>query len=203
MQSEILRKLDILLRAGIESEAQAVYLMVEIRKLLEQQQGQQQFFYLNFHCNWTLHSKLSGKAAQRVLQTFDEANTSLKTGLELHQFPHPLRDDINSLSKMSYFRNELRTFLEANDLPPIDATRFDGWAHFLHFYARVVSDCPLEISGDNSEAGIRSVTLSVELGNRPMQDQMVFRVTWDILDRNGLTGTLQIYNSFSLNSSPV
>ncbi len=61
MEPEILRKLGALLRDGIEGEPQAVYLMAAIRKLLEQQGVKQQYYYLNFHCNWALHSKLSGE----------------------------------------------------------------------------------------------------------------------------------------------
>lgn len=200
MQPEILRKLDTLLRTGIQSEAQTVYLLAETRKLLEQQQAKQQYSYLNFHCNWALHSKLSGDAAQRILQVFNEANALLKTGLDLHQLPRPLQNEIDALSKMWHFESELKAFLQANALPPINATRPDGWVYFLHFYTNVISDCPLVIAANNAAAGIQSVTVGVELAQEPQHREMVFRVTWDILDRNGLTGSIQIYNSFSLTS---
>jgi hypothetical protein len=73
MEPEILRKLGTLLREGINSEPQAVYLMAAIRKLLEQQSGaKQRYYYLNFHCNWALHSKLSGDAAQKVLNVISD-----------------------------------------------------------------------------------------------------------------------------------
>jgi hypothetical protein len=42
MESEILRKLDTLLREGVKSEPHAVHLMAAIRKLLEQQCGAKQ-----------------------------------------------------------------------------------------------------------------------------------------------------------------
>lgn len=198
MEPEILRKLGTLLREGINSETQAVYLMAAIRKLLEQQGAKQQYYYLNFHCNWALHSKLSGDAAQNVLKHFDEANTHLKTGKHLHELPRRLQNEIDNLSKMKHFENELAAFLQANRLPPIDAARSDGWVYFLHFYANVISDCPLVIAAENAAAGIKSVTVKVELANHAMNDDMMFKVTWEVLDKNGLSGSLDIYNSFSL-----
>ena len=199
MEQEILQKLGTLLRDGITSEPQAVYLMVEIRKLLEQQDAKQQYYYLNFHCDWALHSKLSGGAAQNVLKHFDQANTHLKTGKCLHELPSYQRTEIDNISKMKLFESELETFLKANWLPPINATRSDGWTHFLHFYVSVISDCPLVISSNNTASGIKSVTVNVELANQPVGDEMGFRVTWKILDKNGLSGLLEIYNSFSIN----
>jgi hypothetical protein len=199
MEPEILRKLGALLREGIEGEPQAVYLMAAIRKLLEQQGAKQQYYYLNFHCNWALHSKLSGDAAQKVLKHFDEANTHLKTGKQLHQLPRHLQNEIDKLSKMKRFENELKAFLQANRLPAINAARSDGWVYFLHFYANVISDCPLVIAADNTAAGIKSVTVKVELANQAMHDHMMFKVTWEVLDKNGLFGSIDIYNSFALN----
>jgi hypothetical protein len=198
MEGQILRKLNTLLREGINSEPQAVYLMVEIRKLLEQHGAKQQYRYLNFHCNWALHSKLSHDAAQNVLKHLDEANTHLKTGKKLHELPQHLQNEIDNLSNMTYFKSELEAFLQVNRLPPINAVRSDGWVYFLHFYANVVSDCPLVVAADNAAARIRSVTVKVELANQSLNDHMMFKVTWEVLDKNGLSGSLDIYNSFSL-----
>jgi hypothetical protein len=61
-----------------------------------------------------------------------------------------------------------------------------------------ISDCPLVIASDNSAAGINSVTVKVELANHAMNDDLMFKVTWEVLDKNGLSGSLDIYNSFSL-----
>lgn len=203
MEPEILRKLHTLLHDGITSEPQAVYLMVELRKLLEQQGAEQQYCYLKFHCDWAVHSKLSGRAAQNVLKHFDQMNTHLTTGKHLHELPSDQQAKINNISQMKLFESELGAFLQAKGLPPINATRSDGWTYFLHFYVRVISDCPLVISSSNTESRIKSVTVNVELANQSVSNEMVFRVTWKILDKNGLSGFLDIYNSFSLQSNPV
>ena len=85
-QSAIVAKLKVLLAKGITSEADALYLMVEVRKLLEQQQAKKQYEYLTFHCDWALHAMLEGTTSQKILKLFDAANIHLKTGVELARF---------------------------------------------------------------------------------------------------------------------
>jgi hypothetical protein len=104
MELEILRKLGTLLREGINREPQAVYLLVAIRKLLEkldakQHGAKEQYGYLNFHCDWALHSQLNRKAARNVLKHFDEANTHLKTGKHLHELPPHLQTRLTTFRR--------------------------------------------------------------------------------------------------------
>jgi hypothetical protein len=71
---DIIKKLKTLLSVGGTTEAEAVYLMVAVRKLLEQHQAKKQYEDLTFHCDWALHSKLQGTTAQKILKLFDAAN---------------------------------------------------------------------------------------------------------------------------------
>ena len=202
-QLQVMGKLEVQLASGITTEAQALYLMVGIRKLLEHQQAKKQYKYLTFHCDWALHSKLAGKTAQEILKLFDAANIHLKTGVELRNLPSELRIEIDRISRMKYFEEELEGFLKSNGLPGLETTRSDGWIHFLHLYARIVEDCPLEMMADNSSASVASVTLKIDLAKASEQDggDMLFKVRWIILDKNGLTGEVFVLNSFAL--SPV
>jgi hypothetical protein len=195
---EIVRKLETLLRAGITTEAEALYLMAAVRKLLEQKQEKRQYEYLTFHCDWTLHPKLKGPTAQRILNMFDAATIHLRTGVKLEDLPPGLRMEIDRISKMKHFEYELNQFLRANGLPGLEANRADGWVHFLHLYTRIVEDCPLEMTETNTSASIAKVTLHVELAKQSVEDDMWFKVTWTILDKNGLSGDIFVLNSFSL-----
>jgi len=194
-------KLEVQLASGITTEAEAVYLMAGIRKLLEHQQAKEQYKYLNFHCDWVLHSKLKGTMAQEILRQFDAANIHLKAGGELQDLPLELRTEIDRISKMKYFEDEFEKFLRANGLPGIDAARMDGWIHFQHLYAKVVEDVPLEMTTQNAAATIASVTLNVDLAKAPEHEggDMWFRVRWIVQDKNGLSGEITIYNSFVVN----
>src|ERR1017187_6979229 len=110
----IVGKMEVLLSHGITTEAQVVYLMAAVRKLLEQRQPDENelvtFDYLKFHCDWTLHSKLDGRMAQKILRLFDAANLELKAGGELHNLPDDLNTQIQFISKMTYFERELTRF---------------------------------------------------------------------------------------------
>jgi hypothetical protein len=186
-----------LLSRGISSEAEAVYLLVEIRKLLEQRNAKEQYKYLTFHCDWAVHSRLRGATAQMILKIFDDASPHLKAGSGLDGLPDLLRIELDRLSKMKYFEQQLTGFLRDNGLPAIDAARPDGWTHFEHLYARVVEDCPLIIQAQNASATIANVTLQVQLASRVEHGEVLFKVNWIIEDKNGKTGEVFAINSFS------
>lgn len=195
-----LAKLAQLLKAGITTEAECLQLIVATRKLLEGQKAKQQYEFLTFHCDWAVHSELTGPAAQKILKLFDAANTILRKGLNLSDLPPALRTKIERISKMYVFEEELQRFLQSNNLPDIESTRPDGWAHFLHLYAKIVEHTPLVMLQMNKSPSISSVSLSLELANRLLNGDMLFKVTWTILDRNGLSGDIFVLHSFSLES---
>ena len=201
MLADICRKLEEQLNVGITTESQVVYLMAAIRKILEQTGMKKQYPDLVFHCDWVVHSKLTGRAAQAILEQFDAANIHLKAGIDLQGVPTDLRHEIDRISQMESFKGELERFLGEHNLPALDKHRPDGWIHFLHLYVQVVQDCPLEVVGQGA-ATISKVVVQVELATQPVGDEMPFKVRWIVHDRNGLTGEIFILNSFSLNPKP-
>jgi len=50
----------------------------------------------------------------------------------------------------------------------------------------------------NKSASIESVTLHVELVKQPVEGDVWFKVTWTVLDKNGLSSDIFVINSFSL-----
>lgn len=201
-QSAIVGKVQSLLMKGITSEADASYLLVELRKLLEQQQAKKRYEYLTFHCDWAVHATLEGTTAQKILRLFDAASVHLKTGIELHQLPAMLQMEIDRISKMRYFERELGGFLNENNLPNMSTVRSDGWIHFVHFYAQIVEDCPLVITSKNKAATISSVTLKMELAKKVLHGESWFKVSWIVRDRAGMEGEIFVLNSFSHSARP-
>ena len=102
---------------------------------------------------------------------------------------------------MTYFEQELTQFLETNRLPSLNTNRSDGFAYFLHLYAKVVEGCPLLMTEENESASIAKVTLYVDLAKASQQDGggMLLRVNWVILDKKGNSGIVYVTHSFSLN----
>ncbi len=199
MRKDIIGKLEAHLNAGIETEAQAVYLLAAVRKLLEQQNVATCYDLLKFHCDWALHTKLEGRAAQDILKLFDAANLKLRANVRLRDLPYELRKEINRISKMEGLQEELIKFLNANGLPGLNRTRSDGWTRFLHLYASVIEDCPLVMSAKkHTTASIEKVTVHLDVATAPLEGELIYKITWSVADKNGRTGDLCVLNSFSV-----
>ncbi len=93
---------------------------------------------------------------------------------------------------------ELDAFLKYIGLPSINAARRDGWIHFHHLYTQVVEHRALIISNKNPTSSIESVTVHFEIAKEAVGDEMPFKVTWTILDKNGKSGEIFVLNSYSL-----
>lgn len=198
MVPDILRKLKDVVDAGITTEVQTVYFVALIRKLMERE-NEDAFPYLRFYCNWALHAKLTNKTAQGILQEFEKEHLRLKGGLSLDELPNGMRAQIDKISKMHLFREELNGYLSYYGLPNIGADR-DGWSKFMYCYAHVIKDCPLEIKMSDESSTIESVTVDVEDSVRDEEGEHFYRVSWIITDKDRETGRFEIYNSYSANS---
>jgi hypothetical protein len=144
MADELCRKLTAELGKGITTEAQVVYLMAGIRKLIERDDVADKYDTLNFHCNWALHAKLDREAATIILHLFDSAEGQKREGGDYEELS-PLKGEIDRISKMERFKDQMRSFLEQYQLPPMTLDGRDRWTHFLHLYTQVIQDTPLQI----------------------------------------------------------
>jgi hypothetical protein len=136
--------------------------------------------------------------AQKVLKQFDDANIHMKTGIDMDQLPNGVRQEIDNLSKFRYFKEELSEFLENNKLPPLTAKRHDAWPYFFHLYTKIIEDCPLVMSGKNTTATIDNIIAKFEFAKEPLHGEMLYKIRWIVLDKNGLTGEIYIINGFSI-----
>ena len=195
MGPDIKQKISDLIASGIRTEAEAVYLMVQIRKLLEGG-TKEKYIQLKFNCDWAVHTKLSGTTAQWILERFDHANILLRDDGKILDLPTSLKDEIEQITKMSLFKRELDSFLIEYSLPKIEIIQ-EGWPKFLFFYAMVVEDCPLEIKSANNTSSIQKITISVEKAQKLFEDNQFYKISWNITDKNGAIGEHSVFNSFS------
>jgi len=199
MLADIVGKLTSILTEGIQTEAQTVYLLVGIRKILEHQGAKKQFEYLTFHCDWALHSELEGTMAQRILRSFDAAHVLLKVPARYESLPEELRKQVENITRMENFQWELNDFLSSNGMPAVG-----DWGRFIHLYAKVVEDCPLVMTAKNLTANIDSVTLTVEdAKTQPSEEGVVFRTVWSVMDKTGKPGKIWVAYTFSPTQRPV
>jgi len=173
---EIIWKLTKELEEGIATEAQVVYLLVGLRKLLERDEIKEQYKDLTFHCDWVVHSDLKGATAQEILRKFDAAHAILAKDKQigLPDLPKDLRVEIERISKMRSFEEELSRVLEIYGLPSLTEKRPDGWPHFLHLYTKVVQDIPLVVR-DTTPNGPNNISqVIVHIQEKALQNEMFF-----------------------------
>jgi hypothetical protein len=105
---------------------------------------------------------------------------------------------------MERFKIELSEFLSENHLPQITQHRSDGWAHFLHYYTRVIEDIPLVVkeSSTNAATNISKITVHFESAKETQKigdrEEQFYKVTWRIFDKTGESGEVSVINSFSV-----
>jgi len=133
MQNDILEKLTRELSNGIITEAQTVYLLVQIRKLIEHNNNKK-FNTIKMFCDWALHIELNRN--KQIIELLKEFDKSFK--IESHD-GYPNKYDYLSLKK---FKEAMEDFLTEFSLPK-DILKREDWSTFIRLYTNVVSDCPV------------------------------------------------------------
>ena len=117
----------------ITTEAQIVYLLVQIRKLMEHK-SKKTSTTLKMFCDWALHIELSrNKQIVELLKEFDEAVGRCENDYG------PINQDYLTLKK---FKEAMKDFLTEFNLPK-NILESSEWSLFLRLYNSVVSDCPV------------------------------------------------------------
>ncbi len=143
--------------APIASEQQVVYILVEIRKLLELAERQRKkegkpkdhtYSVLAFYCDWAVHPVMDWENGRQVVRLFDkyqgllEAIRAAPTGTQLPEGSMDFLTEFNERVKLSAFRQQLASFLQSETIDsPI--TEDAHWTTFLSHYSRVIEDCPM------------------------------------------------------------
>jgi len=212
MTRDIIEKLRAELEAGITTEVQAVYLLAGIRKIIERDGLRDEYPMLKFHCDWALHPRMDQRPAREMLKLFDDAHVDLRNGIELHDLPAEAKRGVYRITKMEDFEGDLERFLAWKELPGLRALRADGWVHFLRLYSKVVEDIPLFASeADRVRVArptigpiehVASVTVHLDDGRETIKEagfeEFVYRMRWVIEDKNGQSGEISIYNTFTV-----
>ncbi len=184
----IIEKLERELRGPIASERQIVYLLVEIRKLIELNQGGANYRSLKFSCDWVAHPVLKGPEAQNVVRQFDQYQEMIE---EMHSATHGQRltvsmDFMSGLSeilRLSKFRRELGEYLRRQGLDSSISDDDQKWTGFLAHYVKVIEDCPLKCIGQNlkyaDEVVLRVVDVKKRESTANARDyQLVIEWSW-------------------------
>jgi hypothetical protein len=157
------KKLNRECKEPITSERQVVYILAEIRKLLELENGQNRYPSLNFYCNWALHSRISSSAeARRIVEIFDRAERffvqmeNTPAGQQVLDPDLVWMDQLNPEVELQNLKREFREFCDLHHITGLLVSDEEEWLRFLQQYAGVIEDVPL-ISSDNSLQYVKEV----------------------------------------------
>jgi hypothetical protein len=121
---------------------QVIYILVELRKLMELSNNNSAYQVLNFFSNWVVHSKLSASAvADDIIRMLDgmmdlRCNDTVDMKLE---------DDIVKFISLERLREDLNAFMKEIGLSTEVCTDSGKWFRFQKKLVGVISDVPLEL----------------------------------------------------------
>jgi hypothetical protein len=190
MTKDIVSKLAGLLSDPVDSECRVVYLLAEVRKLLERDDPQHTMASLWMYCHWALHVDLeSPKTTEGFLERVDRWVTHTvayltPTGLWTFGEEYNLFKDFIYLNT---FRHQLRVFLAAYKLPTTLCSDDAWWKRFIQEYGGVIEDGSLSAVGEKSTLkAVEKVTF--EKGAELTTDHHVpFVIQWTIQLKDGRT----------------
>lgn len=126
MMNDLLTKISISIQ-DIHSEAEVVYILTRIGKILELEGAKYTHQTLNFYRNWCVHAFLDDKVAvPKYLTAFIEG-----------------RQDIQSLLSHSSLLAELESFLKEHELNQLSKSNQE---RFIYYLRLVISDTPLKMT---------------------------------------------------------
>jgi hypothetical protein len=137
MEDQILRKIRAELERGITEECQVVYLLVEIRKLLDRDgKNAEPYNSLRLCSDWAVHVSLSWSRAQNIVIQADAYYPKLLSGT----LSEEEKNNFQRMFSLDAFREEMNYFLRDKGLPLFSDA---GWNLFLTAFLNVIEDCPL------------------------------------------------------------
>jgi len=138
------------LTVDIASERQVVYILVQVRKLLELDADQQRFPALKFYCDWATHAEMEREAAKRIVRRLDEwqrlSEETIKVrdaGVE-RNLDKSLLAEMYDLTGLANFKAQLADLLKLHSIDTAIVTDKTKWATFMRYYCSTVSACPLK-----------------------------------------------------------
>ena len=142
MKDKILKNISKELKSRIDTKAKAMYLLVEIRKILELSNYKGDILYI--FCNWVLHSKLDYPKTKKYFSGkfdpyIDNKTSSKDVGENILSNHH----DFFILKDL---KNGLDDFFTQNNLQN-NLTNSPGvWVNFVRILLEILKECPIIIN---------------------------------------------------------
>ena len=124
----------------LKEECEVVYLMVEIRKILDQDK-KTHYKTIRFYCNWALHFELTQEGSIQFLSKEFEKDIDLKK--RRRQISKKIALNHKNFFKLYDLRSQLDKFFKKYNLPP-DLLKGNAWYKFTELLLEVIKECPVK-----------------------------------------------------------
>lgn len=149
-REEIIEKLDSFLNghAPLAEECHVVYLMVEIRKILDHENDHRQrgdFSLLRFYCDWTVHTEKT-----RITDDMRSIMNVVYKDAKSHIETPAMREAMSPVMQFAYMdklKEQMASFLEQRGLNM--ALVGDGWLSFVQLLVKVLENQPINDPTDD------------------------------------------------------
>jgi hypothetical protein len=143
MTDELLRKIQHVLDRRITNEKQVVYLMVELRKLMDRENYRDPV--LRTFSNWVVHTSLSypKEGSTFLLNEFDHLMAEI--------FEHRKKSNQLEHVSLTEFRVALHRFFQQFGLVGNFVKNGADWKTFIQLYCSIVSECPIVFTASKNK----------------------------------------------------
>jgi hypothetical protein len=148
MEPDIVSKLNRELGEPITSERQVVYILVELRKLLELQKTLDDYWTLKLCSDWAVHPVLDRATAQVIVSRFDDYEAKYRrdnVGVSQAEMP-----ELTDFVEHKAFRSELIAACQRYEVSAGAFLDDASWRSFLVHYTEIVRDCPFEAKSETT-----------------------------------------------------
>src|ERR1700690_474579 len=197
MTDDILRKLGAELIEPVTTERQVVYILCQVRKIVDRDPNKQRWKSLKLYCDWAMHPDLTYDNRTRPfiqeIETWLLATLSPEgTGADEAQ-----NAAIQRLVYLDGFRDDLHRFLDEQGLPNDLTVNDSRWNRFLAQYGGVIQDGSLVYSGTDLQL-VKQMTFTTM---PPSSEAVPFDIRWEIQAKSGQRLSLKLHPNWSLAES--
>jgi hypothetical protein len=160
MEGEIIQKLNDFLNehSPVTKECQVIYLMVEIRKLIEIFNNRSNYSTLFLYCNWTLHPIIDRtnllKDMQDLISRIDESIQAGGKFDDKQLVPSDFGSSLIEFSSLGRLKENMQAFFNSINLP-LSLFEDVNWGAFRNHLLRVLCEQPIIFK--NPSTNIKSI----------------------------------------------
>lgn len=196
MEDALLEKLAPYLSSLPKCEADVVYTLVEIRKLLDRDReynlrrdaSEPILGGLRFFCDWAVHIRMNRVAATQILKEIDTALQARQGGKS-----DALEAPFSAIFGLQQFRSQLQEFCGSHGFSTVWTDDTKSWTHVMGYYGEVVKDCHVVIKTDRPSTKLIEQLVLADVERMYVDEREEgFYFDWQMTYRNGKTERVQV-----------